>query len=611
MVMALANITTAAYGALAGYWGQTSGPDLRTFCDSGINYATLGFVNMAPENDRSSSGFPGLNFASHCWAGTFPGQSGAASQLLKNCESIKRDIPYCQAKGVKVILSIGGEYRKPSSAEDSSSDYKVTSGKNGEDFADFLYGAFGPFSDHWKGPRPFDGGAEGHVAVDGFDFDIEAMLDNEPYIAMINKLRALDSKMLITGAPQCPTNPEYFQMRGMIQKAAFDALFIQFYNNPVCDAIANNTASDAFNLDDWVNLVAQTEKSKEAKLFIGLPGAPLAAGSGYVGPDEVKKLVCKYKDRKNFGGISLWDLKRAAENVGDDGKTFLRHVLDALQAGCGPDVSPAVSAVVTTVSSSSSPLVESIYSTASVMSQTTTTTTVSGTTVQTGTVTTVCPSDVAACSLQRQAVTETSPIYTSACPVSQTAQPPSSTVLSDTEETVTETSNTISTVRVVSSALDGAVTCSGTDCVEASRVSSSSSVSSSSPSSSSSLEAELSSQPTTTNNDSPYTTSLQPATTTNAPYCADKTITEVQTSTTTITEKEMTTSKVQNVALATLPSGDEAPAHSGQTLIANRTTTTTSTDGPFGPMVSAGGASRMALSLTGLVFVAGLQVLMA
>ncbi|PHH75971.1 hypothetical protein CDD80_1902 [Ophiocordyceps camponoti-rufipedis] len=327
-------LASSAYGVLNGYWGQTSGPDLRAFCDSGIHYATLGFVNMAPENDRSKSGFPGINFSSHCWAGAFNSSVGDATQLLSHCESIKNDIPYCQAKGVKIILSIGGEYRKPQGAADSSSDYKVSTSENGEYFADFLYGAFGPFSESWKGPRPFDA-VDKHVAVDGFDFDIEAMFDNEPYIAMINKFRSLDNKLFITGAPQCPTNPQYFQMQGMIQKAAFDALFIQFYNNPACDALGNG-----FNLEEWTRTVARSDKSKDAKLFIGLPASPKAAGSGYTGPAEVRKLICKFKDTKNFGGISLWDLKDAVDNV-LDGKTYLAHVLDALGTGCGPVLSTA------------------------------------------------------------------------------------------------------------------------------------------------------------------------------------------------------------------------------------------------------------------------------
>ncbi|PHH85563.1 hypothetical protein CDD83_241 [Cordyceps sp. RAO-2017] len=379
MALSLASAVATSYGALNGYWGQSSGPDLRTYCDSGIKYATLAFVNMAPENDRSKAGYPGINFSSHCWAETFLSEDGGESQLLSHCQSLKKDIPYCQSKGVKVILSIGGEYRQPSDPEDLSSDYLVTTDQNGEHFAEFLYKAFGPYSSGWTGPRPFDD-SDNHVAVDGFDFDIEATFDNGPYVAMINKLRALDRNILITGAPQCPTNPQYFQMKDMIQKAAFDALFIQFYNNPSCDAIPDNDVGDRFNLDEWVDVVAASDKSKDAKLFVGLPASPDAAGSGYISPREVKDLVCKHKDTKNFGGVSLWDLKNGADNV-SGGKTFYQHVLDALRYGCEP-VPTAVptSAGQTTTrpasSTSTSSASQSIASSSTaVVSNTTTTTT--------------------------------------------------------------------------------------------------------------------------------------------------------------------------------------------------------------------------------------------
>lgn len=80
---------------------------------------------------------------------------------------MKQDINYCKSKGVKVLLSIGGEYNT------GPSNYDVTTEENGEYFADFLYGAFGPYDPNWDGPRPFDFSATEHTSVDGFDFDIE------------------------------------------------------------------------------------------------------------------------------------------------------------------------------------------------------------------------------------------------------------------------------------------------------------------------------------------------------------------------------------------------------------------------------------------------------
>lgn len=127
---------------------------------------TLSFVNEAPEH--SASNYPGTNFAGHCWASTYTAPNGASSKLLSECRTIKNDIPYCREKGVKVLLSIGGEY------SEEYSNYRVTTTENGEYFANFLYKAFGPYDPSWTGPRPFDLDANTHTQVDGFDFDIEA-----------------------------------------------------------------------------------------------------------------------------------------------------------------------------------------------------------------------------------------------------------------------------------------------------------------------------------------------------------------------------------------------------------------------------------------------------
>lgn len=126
---------------------------------------TLAFVNEAPEN--SESNYPGTNFAGHCWAGTYKNEDEVDSNLLSECFWMKQDINYCKSKGVKILLSIGGEY------DATTSNYEVTSDDNGEYFAWFLYKAFGPYDPTWDGPRPFDASATEHTSVDGFDFDIE------------------------------------------------------------------------------------------------------------------------------------------------------------------------------------------------------------------------------------------------------------------------------------------------------------------------------------------------------------------------------------------------------------------------------------------------------
>lgn len=55
---------------------------MRTYCDTGIQYATVGFVNLAPEHDPSKAKYPGINFSSHCWADAYEDKDGNPSKLL-------------------------------------------------------------------------------------------------------------------------------------------------------------------------------------------------------------------------------------------------------------------------------------------------------------------------------------------------------------------------------------------------------------------------------------------------------------------------------------------------------------------------------------------------
>ena len=147
------------------YWGQTGSTRLRDYCQSsGFEYVTIGFVNNSPEQDASGLDYPGTNFGAHCAAEVYE-KDGKKSKLLNGCTMIAADIPVCQALGKKVLLSIGGAWQ-------DGTDYTVSTPAAGRYFANFLWGAFGPWSAAYQGPRPFDFGGK-HVSVDGFDFDIE------------------------------------------------------------------------------------------------------------------------------------------------------------------------------------------------------------------------------------------------------------------------------------------------------------------------------------------------------------------------------------------------------------------------------------------------------
>lgn len=98
--------------------------------------------------------------------------------------SLQADIPYCRAKGVKVILSIGGD--------PTLSNYAVPDNSTGTEMATFLYNAFGPFNSSWTGPRPFDSSPTDHTSVDGFDFDIEASFGETPLYFLLRVLAGLE-----------------------------------------------------------------------------------------------------------------------------------------------------------------------------------------------------------------------------------------------------------------------------------------------------------------------------------------------------------------------------------------------------------------------------------
>ncbi|KAI0125235.1 glycoside hydrolase superfamily [Xylariales sp. AK1849] len=305
------------------YWGQVGvGDTLGEYCESSsIDYVTLAFVNNSPENGNGTH-YPGTNFAAHCASDVYVVE-GRNSKLLSGCSFIKDDIKKCKGLGKKILLSIGGEMN-------SISNYTVSTVEEGEYFAKFMFDAFGPYQQGSNGPRPFDISDTEHTFVDGFDFDIEYKFENQdPYIAMIQKLRLLTigcgEDIILTAAPQCPLSEEYMQMKDILEGVAFDKIWIQFYNNPVCDATGSG-----FNYADWVQYLSGTVNF-DAELFVGLPATK--GSSGYITPDAAKTLICNTRSSDKFGGIMLWDAYSASQNVNQDGKTYYECIHEALH-GC-------------------------------------------------------------------------------------------------------------------------------------------------------------------------------------------------------------------------------------------------------------------------------------
>ncbi|CAL0320490.1 unnamed protein product [Lupinus luteus] len=264
-------------GGIAIYWGQNNGDgSLTETCDSNkYDIVLLSFL-VQFGCDRENK----WNFAGHCgdWS---------------PCTKLQPEIEHCQAKGVKVLLSLGGAPSPPL-------DYGLCSLQDAKNVAKYLYdnflsGKYGPL---------------GSVTLDGIDFDIE-----KTELYWDDLARELDTYrqnkyFYLSAAPQCPTEPKIYYLEKAIQTGLFDYIFIQFYNNGQCEySTSAGTTLLLQSWDKWASLV----KSNNS-IFLGLPAAESAARTGYIPPEIVNSEVLPHiKEASNYGGVMFWDRYRDKE----------------------------------------------------------------------------------------------------------------------------------------------------------------------------------------------------------------------------------------------------------------------------------------------------------
>ena len=267
LVLALIEVSHA--GGIAIYWGQSgSETTLNTTCNSGL----YKYVNIAFLNKFGNGRTPVLNLAGHC----NPANGGCrvASSAIRNC----------QRKGIKVMLSIGGGIGQ----------YSLTSKADAKRVATYLYNNFlGGRSPS----RPL-----GSAVLDGIDFDIELGStkhwdDLASYLAAYSKP---GKKVYLSAAPQCPI-PDRF-LGTALKTGLFDYVWVQFYNNHPCQYSPGNTSKILASLKRWANIRAIK------KLFLGLPAAKAAAGSGYIPPGVlISKILPEIRKSPKYGGVMLWN----------------------------------------------------------------------------------------------------------------------------------------------------------------------------------------------------------------------------------------------------------------------------------------------------------------
>ncbi|KAG1138049.1 hypothetical protein G6F37_010796 [Rhizopus arrhizus] len=270
------------------YWGQNSAGGtttqgtLSSYCQSGqADIILLSFLHIF-----NVAGLPQINLSNACENTYFPN-----SQLL-SCPAIGLDIKTCQAKGVKILLSLGG----------AAGAYGFTSDAEGQQFAQTIWDLFGRGSSE---TRPF-----GDAVIDGIDLDIEGG-SPRGYAAMVTALRSKSANQdfLIGAAPQCPF-PDAI-LGSVINAVGLDYVNVQFYNN-YCSALGAS-----FNFDVWDTWAKTQSANKQIKVYLTLPGSPGAAGSGYVDMPSLSRLVPSVASRySSYGGVSVWDASQAWNNHG-------------------------------------------------------------------------------------------------------------------------------------------------------------------------------------------------------------------------------------------------------------------------------------------------------
>ncbi|OIW06598.1 hypothetical protein TanjilG_03992 [Lupinus angustifolius] len=261
-------VGTSYGGGIAIYWGQNGNEGtLSEACATG----KYSYINIAFLNKFGNSQTPEMNLAGHC-----DPPSGT-------CTKFSADIKDCQGKGIKVLLSIGG----------GIGSYSLSSKEDARNVSKFLWNTFlgGKSSS-----RPL-----GDAVLDGIDFDIElGSTKNYDHLARFLKdYGRLGRKVYLGAAPQCPI-PDKF-LGTALNKGLFDFVWVQFYNNPPC-SYANGNITNLVN--SWNRWTTRVPKSK---IFLGLPAATGAAGSGFIPADVLtSQILPVIKKSPKYGGVMLW-----------------------------------------------------------------------------------------------------------------------------------------------------------------------------------------------------------------------------------------------------------------------------------------------------------------
>ncbi|MBV9448121.1 MAG: fibronectin type III domain-containing protein [Streptosporangiaceae bacterium] len=308
------NATTASGGGggggsglpahlLMGYWQDfTNGAQPLTLADAPASY------NLIAVAFGDSDSTPGQV--------TFSLDSGLSSALGGYTQQqFISDIHTLQARGQKVILSVGGQ-NGTISVNDATSAASFASS------VDSIIQQYG---------------------FNGVDIDLENGVNPQFMASALEQLESdVGSSLIITLAPQTvdtqSTGNDYFQLALNI-KSILTMINTQYYNSGSMNGCDGNVYSEG--TENFMTALACTELQgglSASQVGLGLPSSPSAAGSGYVSPSVVNAALDCLAARTNCGsfvpsssypgirGVMTWSINWDASNGYNFASTVAPHL---------------------------------------------------------------------------------------------------------------------------------------------------------------------------------------------------------------------------------------------------------------------------------------------
>ncbi|KAI8614884.1 glycoside hydrolase superfamily [Chytriomyces sp. MP71] len=312
---------------MIGYWGTNDAgngvPDpthpvqttnaftqnLRYYCNLGMyDRINLGYMTEFGNGDDHFT----LNFTN---TGSYQYPAGGPPPddvTVKTFERIGNDIQFCQSKGVKVILSVGGDA--------TSANYSFGTPGDGENAASWVLSRFlgGSGGD---GVKPF--GPD--VVLDGIELAVRQVADEIWTMEMVAFLKAIkrqSSRSLLSVAAECSLSAESGNYLIITDPSVIlDYITVQFFNHPEC------SYPFAFNYPTWATLF-------DGGIMVGLAGDWTSAPfGGFLELNDLKTMgAILMTDTQQFMGFSIDDVSTADSLYSDraSGKGYAFDVKSVL-----------------------------------------------------------------------------------------------------------------------------------------------------------------------------------------------------------------------------------------------------------------------------------------